>query len=138
MNGVLTEEEVLLYGKRIFLFERPKTREREIYYVENDRVYRYGLLINNGVKFEINYKMSLIEEIYPYIERVYAQKTKGVLIAQRSGNWSSNQLQQMPLRKTGKGIPKTTPNKEKLKKMQDQMELYHKKVAESRRERLNS
>jgi hypothetical protein len=100
----MTPEEVLRYGKRILLFPKARSKGREIFFVKDGRLVQQGKLMIDGQRVDIVNNSMYIEDIYPYIEAVYSQISKGVLIARRPGNRESNKRQLLPLRKTGKGM----------------------------------
>ncbi|MEI5992345.1 hypothetical protein A5881_003901 [Enterococcus termitis] len=107
-TAIMTPEEVLKYGQRVVVFARDKNRnkQRETYFIENQRLVKKSKLWVDGQAQAVTYidQSQDIEDLYPFIERVYSRQTKGVLIARRSGNYESNQRRPLPLRKTGKGM----------------------------------
>ena len=100
----MTPEEVLKYGKRVVLFQKGKRRHRQEYVIEDYRLLQRSYLFFDNRKHIITRNPVEIMDIYDQIERVYSRQTKGVLIARRSGNYESNRLRLLPLKKTGKGM----------------------------------
>lgn len=111
---VMTPEEVLECGKRIIVFPQSGKKGRDVYFVEDGRLTRIGMLWVDGVRHEVEIKdqSAYIEDIYPNIEMVYSKKKKGILLARRNGNRESNKHHPLPLRRTAKGMS------EKLSRMQ--------------------
>lgn len=100
----MTPEEILKYAKRVVLFQNGRRRNNREFVIEDNRIYQQVIQFVDGKKCIIKTNPVEIGEIYNQIERVYSQKSKGVLIAKRSGNYKSNQKQLLPLKKTGKGM----------------------------------
>lgn len=109
----MSPEEVLKYGKRIVLFSEGKGRNSRIYVIEDYRIFQESYLYFDDRKHITKRNPVEIMDIYNKIERVYSRKTKGVLIARRSGNYKSNQQRLLPLRKTGKGMCELITHKER-------------------------
>lgn len=108
-TNIMTPEEVLKYGQRVVLFARGKNRnkQRETYFIENQRLLKKSKLWIDGQAITYIDQSKDIEELYPFIERVYSQKQKGVVIAKRCNHYTHDKRQQLPLKKTGKGMGET-------------------------------
>lgn len=111
----MSPEEVLKYGKRIVLFSEGKGRNPRKYVIEDYRIFQESYLYAENFKHVITGEPIDIMDIYDKIERVYSKKTKGILIARRSGNYRSNRQRLLPLRKTGKGMGNMITNTELAK-----------------------
>lgn len=132
---IMTPEEVLRYGKRVMLFSESGSKARKTYYVDGSKLLRYTVLWSEGRKIDVYHSPCTIESVYPYIERVYSRKTKGVLIARRFGNRTSNRKKNTPLKKTGKGMG-IMINKPKEIDVYNQLNLVEKKIRKNSRKKL--
>lgn len=132
---IMTPEEVLRYGKRVVLFPEPGSKARKTYYVDGSKLLRHTVLWSEGRKIDVYHSPCTIEAVYPYIERVYSQKRKGILIARRSGNRTSNRKNVAPLKKTGKGMGHTI-NSPKPLDVYNQLNCVEKKVRKNAQKKL--
>lgn len=125
---IMTPEEILIYGKRVVLFPEKGSKAHKTYYVEEGHLVRFTKLWTNGIPVDIYHSPVEIEKVYHLIERVYSQKSKGILLARRSGNRESK----LPLKKTGKGMG-VTVKKLNMLAMYDQVNSVEKKVRQNAR-----
>lgn len=132
---IMTPEEVLRYGKRVVLFPEPGSKARKTYYVDGNKLMRHTVLWAEGRQIDIYHSPCSIDSLYPYIERVYSQKRKGILIARRSDNRTSNQKNATPLKKTGKGMGATI-NRPKAIDVYSHLNIIEKKVRKNSRNEL--
>lgn len=112
-NRVMTPKEVLEYGQRILVFPSKQSKMKREFLVENGKIFQEFTLFSEGSSFTLKANPVEIFEIYPRIERVYSRPSKGILLAQRSGQYSSKDKRLLPLVKTGKGLPSTSRLPEK-------------------------
>lgn len=129
---IMSPEEVLRYGKRVVLFPESGSKARKTYYVDGSKLMRHTVLWTEGRQVDIYHSPCSIDALYPYIERVYSQKKKGILIARRSGNGTGNRKNVAPLIKTGKGMG-IIINKPKAIDVYNQLNIIEKKVRENSR-----
>lgn len=125
---IMTPEEILIYGKRVVLFPEKGSKAHKIYYVQDGHLVRFTKLWTEGVPVDIYHSPVEIGDIYHLIERVYSKKSKGILIARRSGNRESH----LPLKKTGKGIGVTVKKMNTLA-LYEQLNLTEEKVRQNAR-----
>lgn len=133
---IMTPEEVLRHGKRIVLFPKSKTKGRETYFIQDGRLFQQGKLFIDGQRLEVDLvdQPMYIEDVYPYIERVYSQSSKGILLARRSGSREGNKRHPLPLRKTGKGMGNTLRQAQPLE-VYEQMEATQREVTRRQKQR---
>lgn len=133
---IMTPEDVMRLGRRIILFPKPGMKGRETYFIQDGRLFQRGKLFIDGQQIEVELvdQSMYIEDVYPYIERVYSRSSKGILLARRSGSREGNKRYPLPLKKTGKGMGDTLRQAQPLE-VYEQMEATQREVTRRQKQR---